>query len=286
MYCYEMGAVISELRKRAGLSQEELAFDICTPGTISKIERGIQMPSKGVLDEILIKLQRDSIFFTGFLSRDELSAITSWETLLFMAKGGRNPVSDYEEQLFSYVIAIDRREKNVDSALILDEFKEALSLSVKEANIFSVQEKYFTGLELHIINSIAVQYYYLGELKKCVMYLEMLRNRIDKRASRGENLSALMASVLNNSSAALLATGDALNARKAAEKGIALCIKEGFMPPLVSLYKNLSKSFLIVGMHEEAELTKKKVYFFKDILSNREPIKPSDMMQQPYLVFM
>ena len=77
MYCYEMGAVISELRKRAGLSQEELAFDICTPGTISKIERGIQMPSKGVLDEILIKLRRDSIFFTGFLSRDELLMITS-----------------------------------------------------------------------------------------------------------------------------------------------------------------------------------------------------------------
>ncbi len=286
MYCYEMGAVISELRKRAGLSQEELAFDICTPGTISKIERGIQMPSKGVLDEILIKLRRDSIFFTGFLSRDELLMITSWENLLYIAKGGRNPVSVYEEQLFSYVRTIDRREKNVDSALILNEFKETLSMSVKESNVWGETTKYFTGLELHIMNSMAVQYYFLGEIKKCVMYLEMLRNCIDKRVSRGELLNALMASVLNNLSAALLAGGDSLNARKAAEKGIALCIKEGFMPPLVSLYKNLSKSFVMAEMPEEAELSMKKMHFFSDILSGREPIKPSDMMQQPYLVFM
>ncbi len=283
MYFYEMGAVISELRRRAGMSQEELAYDICAPATISKIERGIQMPSKMIMDELLIRLKRDSAFFAAFLNREELSAVTSWEKLLFLAKGERNSDSIYEEQLFSYVRTIDRRDKNVDARIVLDELKETLKISVKEHEK-TKREKYYTKLELHILNSIAVQYYSLGDIKKCLHYLTEIKRGLEKRASGAEGLNKFMTSVLNNMSAALLMHGDFFAARMMAEKGIAICVRDGFMPPLASLYRNLSRCLLINGMVKEAESALRNNSFFKGILEKRELIRPFEIMQQPYLI--
>lgn len=51
-----LGDTIRELRKRANITQEELADGICSPVSISRIENGTQMPSGTILDGILQKL--------------------------------------------------------------------------------------------------------------------------------------------------------------------------------------------------------------------------------------
>lgn len=51
-----LGDIIRSLRKKAGLSQEELADGICSPVSVSRIENGTQMPSGTVLEAILDRL--------------------------------------------------------------------------------------------------------------------------------------------------------------------------------------------------------------------------------------
>jgi len=51
-----LGEVIRSLRKKAGLSQEELSEGICSPVSLSRIENGIQKPSSYVLESLLNKL--------------------------------------------------------------------------------------------------------------------------------------------------------------------------------------------------------------------------------------
>ncbi|MDE5590945.1 MAG: helix-turn-helix domain-containing protein [Acetatifactor sp.] len=51
-----LGDVIRSLRKKAGLSQEELADGICSPVSVSRIENGAQMPSGMVLEALLARL--------------------------------------------------------------------------------------------------------------------------------------------------------------------------------------------------------------------------------------
>lgn len=51
-----LGDVIRSLRKKTGLSQEELADGICSPVSVSRIENGTQMPSGTVLEALLARL--------------------------------------------------------------------------------------------------------------------------------------------------------------------------------------------------------------------------------------
>lgn len=51
-----LGETIRSLRKRAGLTQEQLAEGICSPVSVSRIENGRQMPSRPVLDALLARL--------------------------------------------------------------------------------------------------------------------------------------------------------------------------------------------------------------------------------------
>ena len=51
------GQMIRELRKRKGLSQEQLCEGLCEPPTMSKIEKGHQYPNKKLLDALLVRLQ-------------------------------------------------------------------------------------------------------------------------------------------------------------------------------------------------------------------------------------
>ena len=51
-----LGETIYHLRKKSGLTQEELADGICSPVSISRIENGKQMPSGKVLEQLLTHL--------------------------------------------------------------------------------------------------------------------------------------------------------------------------------------------------------------------------------------
>ena len=56
MQNHTLGEMIRDFRKRAGFTQEQLSEGICSPVTISRIETGVQRPSRSLLDAILFKL--------------------------------------------------------------------------------------------------------------------------------------------------------------------------------------------------------------------------------------
>jgi transcriptional regulator with XRE-family HTH domain len=53
---YPIGEMIAEMRRRRGISQEELAGQICSVSTVSKIENGLQFPSRKVWEGLLQRL--------------------------------------------------------------------------------------------------------------------------------------------------------------------------------------------------------------------------------------
>ena len=65
---YKIGDTIRFLRKQMNLTQEQLAENICSPVTISRIESGAQFPSESILKLILNKLGQDinNIDLTNF----------------------------------------------------------------------------------------------------------------------------------------------------------------------------------------------------------------------------
>lgn len=60
---YRIGSVMRDLRKMAGLTQQELSRDICTQAQISKIENGEEYPSSITLYKISKRLGVDVNYF-------------------------------------------------------------------------------------------------------------------------------------------------------------------------------------------------------------------------------
>lgn len=56
MPTYGMGDAIREIRTRLGYTQEEMAFGLCTPGTLSRIENGRAIISKHVFEGLCARM--------------------------------------------------------------------------------------------------------------------------------------------------------------------------------------------------------------------------------------
>ena len=53
-YC--MGEMIKRTRKSMNMSQEELAFGICSVSTLSRIENGLETPARATFEKMVERL--------------------------------------------------------------------------------------------------------------------------------------------------------------------------------------------------------------------------------------
>ena len=67
----KLGDTIRELRRKAHLTQEELAEGICSPVSVSRIECGRQTPSRAVLDALLERLGAHAYDLYGVFSKTD-----------------------------------------------------------------------------------------------------------------------------------------------------------------------------------------------------------------------
>ncbi|QOR67321.1 helix-turn-helix domain-containing protein [Cytobacillus suaedae] len=70
-----LGALIKDLRKHMGLTQQELADNICTQAQISKLENGSETPSSFILYELSKKLGVDMNYFFEMTSTPRIDYV-------------------------------------------------------------------------------------------------------------------------------------------------------------------------------------------------------------------
>lgn len=83
-----LGEKIRELRRRAGLTQEQLAEGVCSAVSVSRIERGQQMPTQVVLDGLLAKVGAASYELMGVVDEDASGFDEKIERLQHLADAG------------------------------------------------------------------------------------------------------------------------------------------------------------------------------------------------------
>lgn len=90
---YPIGRLIAEARSRRGLSQEELSGGICAPSTLSKIENGMQMPSRRVYLALLERLGLSHRSCLMFVSHVDMRRSTLEEELGRLIAGAEYPLA-------------------------------------------------------------------------------------------------------------------------------------------------------------------------------------------------
>ena len=253
MIYYRLGDVIRELRDRLHMTQEELAAGICSVSSIAKIEKGSQMPSGHVAEALLRRLKDSGCFFTGFSQPEELLELRDWEHVLEQAKSSRKRGSLFEDQFYAYVLLTDHMKENTDHAVLLLELMEILVMSMPLEELYdeSARRRTYTYLELYILNSIAVQFYYMESFEPANRILERIYEYLKNWHAHGELGRYLLPVVCNNLAAVKLTNGLVYPARILCDAGISCCLNAGLLVPLPSLYGNLSN--VLYALHETAD---------------------------------
>ncbi len=272
MIYYRLGEVIRELRSRLHMTQEELAAGICSVSTIAKIESGSQMPSGRVAEALLRRLKDTGCFFTGFSQTKELEELCSWERILERAKRNRVGDSLFEQQFYAYVRILDRTQQTTDHALVLLELMEVLVMSMPLDELYdeTARRRTYTYLELYILNSIALQFYYLGSYDHAMRIFERLHEYLQEWHRYGDVGRYLYPVVCNNLAAARLIQGYAHPARIVCDAGINKCLSTGMMLVLPELYGNLSNILYTLEEQHEAQQAYARMRTLSEMLAERE----------------
>ena len=71
MAYYTIGELIRDARERQKYSQEELSYGICAVSTLSRIENGLQVPGKKILEGLLQRLGAVDRIYYVYLNQEE-----------------------------------------------------------------------------------------------------------------------------------------------------------------------------------------------------------------------
>lgn len=143
MACYNLGDYICESRKQLGITQEELAFGICSTGTLSKIENGFVVPKRKNYEAIMQRLGKTMGICNIHATAEEMELYAYMRQLVHAVANNdmegsrelwqRQPEHKQEDKLtrqfFSYIKAVLDSKEGVRPELVYAKLEEALHLT-------------------------------------------------------------------------------------------------------------------------------------------------------------
>ncbi|MCR4946373.1 MAG: helix-turn-helix domain-containing protein [Lachnospiraceae bacterium] len=172
MSVYPVCSLIKELRKRNGLTQADLSWNLCDCTTLSRIESGLMLPSAQLAGCLMQRLKAQQYFYIGNSTIEEIDFLKQQTRVLKEMENGNfeayhdymDQVSEeaedilgaYEKQRHYFIEACFReRTGNGDS----DDFVDALQITMPLEHVLGRRKRmlYFDQ-ELLILLNIARLY--------------------------------------------------------------------------------------------------------------------------------
>ena len=177
---YSVGQAIRGFRERKGIIQSVLCDGICSVASLSKIENGQQNPSATVMEALLERLgQPIGLYNVPVTEIRYKRAFLENKIIDIVAELGNNikdlldeyanlpePMDKFEQQFYLYMSGIQKYLNGENPEIVLIDYLKALKLTFSKYDLSSLNnEKYFTSMELVILNNIALVQYRLKKTK-------------------------------------------------------------------------------------------------------------------------
>lgn len=232
-----LGLEISKLRAELGMSQKELAKDICTQSTISRIEAGEVYPAIDTLLKIALKLQVPVEYFIEMLfhknvleSEGLISEIEyhlkehNYKRVISIINS--NEIDNDNIWLNLYLDYILSTAKYYLKMISPEKCIENLKAILNYSNPTTIQ---FRFLQIKVNNTIANVYGENGESQKCLYHFnKILKEHIHKNYS-DYKINRTLITVLFNKCKILYDIKDYDAALEAANQGIQKSKESSFM---------------------------------------------------------
>lgn len=290
-----IGEVISYLRKKHNLTQQQLADKICSREYLCKLEKGAFFPTIYTIDLLSKKLNENIYEFYQEIERhnDIETHIKIQQINELISSGSDNDleirrlISEYEnlpsfktgESLqfiyYSKAICSYYLDKNYSEAI--DFSFKGLCVYKKDFKLDNWTDYIYTNVELTLINLIASSYCRNNDLEIGLsIYFDMLKY-LEKYLSRslydihstGHFYINLYTKVAYNTSNSLISKKRYLDAIKILDNAINISIRTKYMNVYPSLLKNKFVTLYMLNDYENAKkFYNKALIYFEDMLSN------------------
>ena len=215
---HEIGAIfslINRIRKDKHISQRDLGRGICSGQQISKIENGEALPDFFMMELLLQRLGTSTAKFEIALSLEEYEEIEARDDILDDLRAGRLESAEKRLENFCREAGADQPVRKMNRARLLGllalerkeyeaavkYLKEAVGLTMGQAEQVSLNERLFAGIELEtlILYGQALRAGHKGEeaLELLHRVLDYVRKWITDSGERAK-LQAKIAVVLGN----------------------------------------------------------------------------------------
>lgn len=209
-----LGDIIRSLRKKIGLSQEELAEGICSPVSVSRIENGTQMPSGTVLEALLTRLGTSTYQLCDvyFMSEKQLEFEQDAETINRLIREGN--LTEAKSKLASLGDSAKTNNLNLQCYLLLDAsikvyerqdpddilslLYEALEQTKPSFDFEDFRNVLLSIREANIINVIVASFCQSGELLKAIRLGEELMTSLKRHKSALQGYQIIMINLALN----------------------------------------------------------------------------------------
>lgn len=214
MAIFTMGEVIRRNRKALGITQEELADGICTPGGLSRIENGNREPSHAKFVALMQRLGQwddsydlfvgDTYFDIADLQNEIRNCVAQRNfgkaqdlLIQYEEKIGEEPV----ERMYKQFLLLEKlicADQGVIKKEHIDDLQQILRITVPDYGQRKLHQLLINNQEIMIINNIAVAYAENGMRPRAIVMLQELDDLLKDRFMNCRERMYLRAPILLN----------------------------------------------------------------------------------------
>lgn len=273
---YSIESIIKSERKKRKISQEKLCEGICSASYLSRIETGDVVPSADLIENLLERLGLHVSKYIKYKTENELQIETlKYNIRRFYAIDDRishrselsklttlykkeNTLLDQFIRLHSYLLLEDKKSEPL---VHIENLNKILSFTKPYINVFELEDELLTQNEIVIINSIAIQLSYCGELQKALSIMRELKLYIEHPRIDLEQKRRTYPLILSNLSKWLSKNGEYAECIVICDKAINYCLQNDSNSIIIDAYFNKGFAFIKLGLIEEGLIIIKTSYY-------------------------
>lgn len=270
---YTIGEVLRETRERKKYSQEEVCYGICTPSTLSRIENGVQVPGRRILEALTQRLGITDNLYTTYTGREELELYESGKKLMRSLGHGDDTRTEWlteqledkisrmenyganvrmEEQYLLFARAIIQKHKGVENRKVLEMMLQAVRVTMPDFDGIHLRNRLLTFSEITILNNISCMYHKMGRIMEAFRLIIRLKEYMEENISDEEEKASKYPMIIQNMVSWMSQEGRYEDALVLCESGLECCIEYGKMKVFPMLLYNKSALLAETGQLDES----------------------------------
>lgn len=285
---YSVGQAIKCCRERKNILQSSLCDGICSIATLSKIENGQQNPSATVMEALFERLglpiglynipvtevrfkraalEQQITDVVAGLGNDIVSMLEEYESL-------PEAMDKFETQFYLFMTGVQKHLKNYPPEEVLAHHIKALKITYSKFDLDDIpKDKYFTSMELVILNNIALEEYKLGKKDEAENILFFLKEYYESGKLVDKSAWKDYAVILANLSDWMESAGRFQEEYEIAKLGLDFCIREGKLGLVDVMAFNTGYSLIHLGKKEEGIKYIDQAFSIMELKGQKERLK-------------